>query len=397
MTASALAASPEAGSVSEAAADRAANASSPAVWTAARSAAGRSSTTLRSTTCLPSSDATIPRISSLRGADDRAGAAASPAPAAAAASAPPASSVSALPKDEQTAMGTWQPPSRPRSMARSALHTAAVLGSSTAARIMAITSASAARASTARAPWPTPQAKDPGPLEGAMVAGCARSGPSSCPTLADHPRRWTPAAASTMASKRGASPSAPSNASGSSSFRMRVCRLPRTVSQRSSGQPRRMNAWRRSDEVPTRDPAGRSDRDETPAAMCFLEKTTTSRGSSRALMAAMARPGGSCVGTSLRECTATSQAPHSSHVSSSLVNSPGDAAASSASGLSSFRSPSVALVRMSISMPGNRFSSRALTCIVWTMASSDLREPSTILARGAAISLGRRGLGAAFV
>ncbi len=74
-----------------------------------------------------------------------------------------------------------------------------------------------------------------------------------------------------------------------------------------------------------------------------------------ALMAAMARPGGSCVGTSLRECTATSQAPHSSHVSSSLVNSPGDAAASSASGLSSFRSPSVALVRMSISMPGNRF------------------------------------------
>ena len=75
-------------------------------------------------------------------------------------------------------------------------------------------------------------------------------------------------------------------------------------------------AWRRSEEVATTAPAGRSER----AAAVRLIKA--SRTSSRGRKQLTVRPAGSRVGMSFMECTAMSTSPASSASSISLVNRP---------------------------------------------------------------------------
>ena len=101
------------------------------------------------------------------------------------------------------------------------------------------------------------------------------------------PSRWSPAAASTSASH-----------SPSRSLRNRVSTLPRTGSTSRSVRSARTWALRRRLLVPTRAPVGRAASDAAPQI--------PSRGSSRAGIAISSRPGGSSVGTSFAECTATS-------------------------------------------------------------------------------------------
>jgi hypothetical protein len=170
-------------------------------------------------------------------------------------------------------------------MALSATHAAALAACSTAARSISATSVSSRRTSMARAPWPTPHRKpqSSAPVALASAAGAYDAGASASATRSHHPKRFTPAAASTMASYRGAvpSPAVLSNASGVSSFARRVCRLPRTSAVRRSGRIRCSSACRLSELVPISDPAGKDASDVQPAAAWLGATKRTSRGSSR--------------------------------------------------------------------------------------------------------------------
>ena len=124
------------------------------------------------------------------------------------------------------------------------------------------------------------------------------------------PRRFKPAAASTIPAY-----------CPSSSLRRRVSRLPRSGSMRTSSRFISDSVWRSSTvrrrlEVPTTAPAGRS------ARLAHWGDTQASRGSSRAITQASAKPSGSSIGTSLSECTASWARPSASAVSSSLTNRP---------------------------------------------------------------------------
>ena len=95
-----------------------------------------------------------------------------------------------------------------------------------------------------------------------------------------------------------------------------MSKLPRKGSICKSGRKARSKTVRRRLEVPTTAPWGRSCR----VAKCG--ETQASRGSSRSITQASAKPSGMSMGTSLRECTAKSARPSSRATSSSLTNKP---------------------------------------------------------------------------
>ena len=137
------------------------------------------------------------------------------------------------------------------------------------------------------------------------AAGSMSSGSKMWRMRAPRPRRFRPAAASTMPAYWP-----------SSSLRKRVSRLPRKGSMRKSGRSARSSTVRRRLEVPTIAPCGRS------VNLAYCGDTQASRGSSRSITQASSKPSGSSIGTSLSECTAMSARPSSSATSSSLTNSP---------------------------------------------------------------------------
>ena len=147
------------------------------------------------------------------------------------------------------------------------------------------------RISMPRAPWP--------------AAGNISVGAKTWRIRAPSSRRLSPAAASTMPAYWP-----------SSSLRSRVSRLPRRGSMRRSGRSARISTVRRRLDVPTTAPCGRS------ARLANWGETKASRGSSRSITQASAKPSGRSMGTSLRECTARSARPSSSAVSSSFTNRP---------------------------------------------------------------------------
>ena len=125
-------------------------------------------------------------------------------------------------------MGTWQPPPSAASTPRSAV---------TAARVAAWSSAW-----QASRPAPPPWFRWPARLVPRRSTSRPPAGSPRC--VPPQPSRFSPAAASTMASYWP-----------SSSLRTRVSRLPRTDSITRSGRSRRSCAARRSELVPTFAPA----------------------------------------------------------------------------------------------------------------------------------------------
>ena len=176
------------------------------------------------------------------------------------------------------------------------------------------------------------------------------------------PRRRSPAQASSVAS-----------ATPSSSLRSRVSTLPRIGTTLRSGRTCSTCACRRSDEVATTAPGGRSISEAT------LRLMKASRTSSRGSRQAIVRPAGSSVGMSFMECTARSISPASRASSSSLVNRPLPPA--SASGRSWMRSPVVLMTRTSKACrPGPcAASSRARTSAACARASGEPRVPIRIV------------------
>ena len=126
-----------------------------------------------------------------------------------------------------------------------------------------------------------------------------------CRIRSAKPKRFKPAAAKTIPAYWP-----------SSSLRRRVSKLPRRGSICKSGRKVRSNTVRRKLEVPTTAPCGRSCR------VAKWGETQASRGSSRSITQASAKPSGMSIGTSLRECTAKSARPSSNATSSSLTNKP---------------------------------------------------------------------------
>ena len=143
------------------------------------------------------------------------------------------------------------------------------------------------------------------------------------------PRRRSPAQASSVAS-----------ATPSSSLRSRVSTLPRIGTTLRSGRTCSTWACRRSEEVATVAPFGRSASDRGLAADEGIAHVLA-----RQQAGDRSSPAGSSVGMSFMECTARSISPASRASSSSLVNRPLPPA--SASGRSWMRSPVVLMARTS--------------------------------------------------
>ena len=177
-----------------------------------------------------------------------------------------------------------------RLTARSAV-TASQVGRCASGVSAAIKSTRSALISIPNAPWP--------------AAGSMWTGSKKLAMRAPSPRRFSPAAASTMAAYWP-----------SSSLCRRVSRLPRRGSIFRSGRSARSNTLRRKLDVPTTAPGGSS------ASDAYWFDTKASRGSSRAITQARLKPSGKSMGTSLRECTAMSARPSSSATSSSLTKRP---------------------------------------------------------------------------
>ena len=137
------------------------------------------------------------------------------------------------------------------------------------------------------------------------AAGSICSVSKMCRIRACKPNRLRPEAANTMPAYWP-----------SSSLRKRVSKLPRSGSMRKSGRSARNNTVRRKLDVPTTAPAGKSSK----RANCG--ETQASRGSSRSITQARAKPSGMSMGTSLSECTAKSARPSSKATSNSLTNKP---------------------------------------------------------------------------
>jgi len=226
-------------------------------------------------------------------------------------------------------MGTWHPPPRAPSSARSAVTAARVAGSFSWLTVWCASPSS--RVSMARAPCPT--------------AGHMTPAGSSSLMRSPQPRRLSPAAANRIASYR---PSA--------NFRSLVSRFPRSGSISRSGRRACNCAERRRELVPTRAPFGSS---------ASARPTMASRASSRAGMAATVSPAGTSVGKSFMLCTARSTRPSSSASSISFVNSP--LAPTWASGTSVILSPVVLMISMRVSTPSS--ASRAATHLACHNAS----------------------------
>ena len=199
-----------------------------------------------------------------------------------------------------------------------------------------------------------------------------------------------PAARSARPSRlRPASASRVASAAPSASLRRRVSTLPRMDTTVISGRRCLTWAWRRSDEVATTAPPGRSAREEALGLM------SASRTSSRGRKAARVRPGGSAVGMSFMEWTAISTSRASRASSISLVKRPLPPA--SARGRSWMRSPEVLMMRISKASlpkaaPGPADGSadgpadapcaalrRASTSRAWARARGEPRVPMRIL------------------
>ncbi len=223
------------------------------------------------------------------------------------------------------AMGTWQPPCSVRRNPRSASIWMRVVRSSSGARRRNV-SGSSLRASMASAPCAT--------------AGSISSVEKTWTTLSASPSRFSPAWASTTASKP------------SSIFRSRVATLPRMVSIFRLGRSACSWAERRRLAVPTFAPRGRSSRR-------LPWETSASRGSSRTGTAAMTSPSGSTAGRSFIEWTAIWASPRRSASSISFTKSP--LPPTSASGTSRIRSPRVMSSSSWTSRPGSSPTSREET------------------------------------
>src|SRR2546425_517785 len=239
----------------------------------------------------------------------------------------------------QAATGAWHPPPSAASSARSA-DTASALAGSCKGRSASRVDLSSARISMPSAPWPG--------------AGITSSGSIGVP-FAPSPSRSRPAMARSAASRP----------SCRSTLRTRVGTLPRRGTTSRSGRRKRTCATRRRLDVPTRVPAPRSISD--------LPLTSASRGSWRSGTAPRASPGGSVVGRSLRECTATSMRPSSSASSISLVKKPFPS--SSCSGRSTSASPRVLMITISARATPPLAPSRCCTHCACQRASSLPRVP----------------------
>src|ERR671923_808167 len=220
------------------------------------------------------------------------------------------------------ATGARHPPPIAATHARSA---------STRRRVSASSACSTAPSSPAR----TCNASAPCPASGSSSSGSNRR-----PISASRPRRSSPHAASTTASRPR-----------SSRFRSRVSMLPRRGSMLSPGSSARSWARRRIDAVPTRMPGRTSDAPQS-----------ASRGSSRSRYAPTASPSVSVEVMSLAECTATSIRPSSSASSSSLTNTPREPI--SPNGRVRSRSPAVVTGTSANSSPGRRSRSTASSACV---------------------------------
>src|SRR5581483_6253650 len=181
--------------------------------------------------------------------------------------------------------GRSQPPPRRRRKARSASTARRAAGSSIARRRSTV-SASSARHSTARAPCAT---------WGSMTDGSRTS------------------AARSASPSRSRAANATTTASNSAALATRVSMFPRNEAKPRSGRRAASWAWRRTDPVPTRPPAGMSSR---------RAPTRASRGSARSGTAASRSPAAVSDGRSLAECTARSARPSSTACWTSLTNTP---------------------------------------------------------------------------
>ena len=246
------------------------------------------------------------------------------------------------------AMGTWQPPPRLRSSARSA-STAARVGAWSRRETSALVCASSVRVSTPSAPW--------------LTAGSISSVSMAAPMRAAKPRRRRPAEASITASN-----------SPASSLRRRVSTFPRRSLIWMSGRRCLSCAMRRRLDVPTTAPGGRFLNDAFEASV-LARRTSASRGSSRSGVAAIERPSGMTVGRSLSEWTAMSTRRSRSANSISFVNAPCPPIADS--GTSRITSPDVLITSTRTETFGSSASSRAFTHSDCHSASFEPREPMT--------------------
>ncbi len=176
------------------------------------------------------------------------------------------------------------------------------------------------------------------------------------------------------------------SAAPSCSLRKRVSTLPRMATTVTSGRKYFTCAWRRSEEVATTAPCGRSPR--RGAVRLMKASRTSSRGRKHATV----RPAGSSVGMSFIECTAMSASPASNASSISLVKSPLPPA--SLSGRSWMRSPVVLMARISNACrPGPcAASSRCCTSRACASASGEPRVAMRILPASKLPSPGARRL-----
>ena len=177
-------------------------------------------------------------------------------------------------------------------------------------------------------------------------------------------------ATSTIPSRR--SPAIARNvaaATPSWSLRIRVCTLPRNSTTRRSGRRAISCARRRSDDVPTEVPAGRSASPPSPSV------TNASRTSSRGRKQSITRPRGWSVGMSFIECTARSIAPDRRSSSISRVKRP--LPPISLSGRSVTRSPVVRIATTSNAASGRSWAaaSRVRVSCAWARARGEPRVP----------------------
>jgi len=226
---------------------------------------------------------------------------------------------------------------------------------------------SSSRATSARVVASSPRVTTP--IAPCATAGSKASGARIASSGTVMSRRRKPASASRVASS-----------SPASSLASRVPTLPRSSTISRSGLWCSSWAWRRTAAVPTIAPRGRSAiRRIAPSRDATIR---TSRGSARGSNAAIARAGGSQVGTSFIECTARSMRSSSSASSSSLVNRP--LPPMSASARSRTWSPELRIA--TISSPSGSAPapiSPARTWFAWIRASGLPRVPMRRVGEGA--------------
>mmetsp|Transcript_11253 Transcript_11253/g.34588 ORF Transcript_11253/g.34588 Transcript_11253/m.34588 type:complete len:282 (-) Transcript_11253:110-955(-) len=198
------------------------------------------------------------------------------------------------------------------------------------------------------------------PMAPCATAGSISSHSSTAVTSSAMSMRLRPAYARSVAST-----------TPSSSFRRRVCTLPRKLTHLSVGFFARICACRRSDAEPMTLPSLSPARPDADGEM------KTSRVSSRSSMHGSTVPAGSHVGTSFIEWTQMSTSSPRSATSSSLVKRPLPPISDSA--LSRIMSPCVFMMHSSMApsaLSSSKDSMRSsLVMYAWASASGDPRVP----------------------